>query len=200
MESKGLLRHLDLLIDKMNQKSSVIQSFKSVPMVLTSDSQQHKNLYAIILGCALPKDKGFLQSLKLRVKQTGLHDRILFYEEVTVSEMANWYRAIDLYVAPQRWEGFGLTPLEAMACGVPVVAADVGAFIKLIIHGKTGLVVPKDSLADLSEATSTLLKDSEKLSSFGALARSHTQTKFDIKVKATSLLNLYKDLLNSGAK
>ena len=117
-----------------------------------------------------------------------------------VSEMANWYRAIDLYVAPQRWEGFGLTPLEAMACGVPVVAADVGAFRNLIIHGKTGLVVPKDSLADLCEATNTLLKDSEKLSSYGALARSHTLTKFDIKDEATSLLNLYKDLLNSGAK
>ena len=41
MESKGLLRHLDLLIDKMNQKSSVIQSFKSVPMVLTSDISEN---------------------------------------------------------------------------------------------------------------------------------------------------------------
>ena len=162
--------------------------------------QQHKDLYAIILGRALPKDKDFLQSLKLRLKQTGLQNRILFYEEVTVSEMANWYRAIDLYVAPQRWEGFGLTPLEAMACGVPVVAADVGAFRNLIIHGETGLIVPKDSLADLCEATNTLLEDSEKLSSYGVLARSHTSTKFDIKGEATSLLNLYKDLLTSGAK
>jgi hypothetical protein len=41
MESKGLLRHLDLLIDKMNQKSSVIQCFKSVPMVLTSDISEN---------------------------------------------------------------------------------------------------------------------------------------------------------------
>ena len=42
--------------------------------------------------------------------------------------MPRWYQALDLLVAPQRWEGFGLTPLEAMACGVPVIATTVGAF------------------------------------------------------------------------
>ena len=52
-----------------------------------------------------------------------------------------WYRRISLYVAPSRNEGFGLTPLEAMASGSPVVASDAGAYADLIVEGETGFVV-----------------------------------------------------------
>ena len=66
-----------------------------------------------------------------------------------MEEMPRWYQALDLLVAPQRWEGFGLTPLEAMACGVPVIATTVGAFDELVVEGKTGrLISPGDTGTD----------------------------------------------------
>ena len=74
--------------------------------------------------------------------RAGLQDRILFLPEVPVEEMPRWYQALDLLVAPQRWEGFGLTPLEAMACGVPVIATTVGAFDELVVEGETGRLIP----------------------------------------------------------
>ena len=79
------------------------------------------SLRAVVVGRAVPKDEAFLAGLIERVRAAGLEDRILFCDEVPVWEMADWYRALDVYIAPQRWEGFGLTPIEAMACGVPVV-------------------------------------------------------------------------------
>ena len=84
--------------------------------------------YGLVMGRATEGHGEFLTGLKARVAQAGLADRVLFLPEVDVDQMADWYRVLDLYVAPQRWEGFGLTPLEAMACGVPVVATKVGAF------------------------------------------------------------------------
>ena len=76
----------------------------------------------------MDKYADFARDLEARVAQAGMTERILFSPEVPVWEMPQWYQALDLFVAPQRWEGFGLTPLEAMACGVPVVATTVGAF------------------------------------------------------------------------
>ena len=73
---------------------------------------------ALIFGRATEKHLGFERDLKVRVKAAGLEQRILFLGEVGVDEIAIWYRRLGVFIAPQRWEGFGLTPLEAMASGV----------------------------------------------------------------------------------
>ena len=101
----------------------------------------HADAAAIVMGRAVDKDQDFVDNLKARVTDAGLGKRLLFLPEVPVWEMANWYQVLDLYVAPQRWEGFGLTPLEAMACGVPVVATRVGAFEELVVDGETGRLI-----------------------------------------------------------
>jgi mannosyltransferase len=87
---------------------------------------RHPQWSAVIAGRATPEHKGFEAGLRERVEKAGLADRILFVGEHT--DIERWYRPLSLFIAPQRWEGFGLTPLEAMASGVPVVATDVGAF------------------------------------------------------------------------
>ncbi len=101
---------------------------------------------AIVAGRATGPHLAFESELKERVAKAGLADRILFVGEHT--NIPDWYRALDLFVAPQRWEGFGLTPLEAMATGVPVVATDVGAFSELVTGGseETGLIIAADDL------------------------------------------------------
>ena len=88
----------------------------------------------------------------------GLADRIRFLPEVPVDQVAGWYGALDLYVAPQRWEGFGLTPLEAMACGVPVVATTVGAFEE-IVTPETGALVPPGDVDAMTRAVAELILD-----------------------------------------
>ena len=104
---------------------------------------QHVGVTALVMGRAAHKHGLFLQDLREKVARAGLQDRILFLPEVPVEEMPRWYQALDLLVAPQRWEGFGLTPLEAMACGVPVIATTVGAFDELVVEGETGCLIPQ---------------------------------------------------------
>lgn len=154
---------------------------------------------ALIMGRATDKYRAFAQSLNDRAAAENLTDRIHFLPEVPVQDMANWYRVLDLYVAPQRWEGFGLTPIEAMACAVPVIATRVGAFEALVLDGKTGALVPPDDIPALSAAVSSALTTTNQLSDWAANCRPHILEAFSINREADDLVRLYRDLLDVPA-
>lgn len=69
--------------------------------------QAHPEAHALVMGRATDKYREFEQSLKDRVAAAGLSDRLLFLPEVPVEDMADWYRVLDLYIAPQRWDEIG---------------------------------------------------------------------------------------------
>lgn len=149
---------------------------------------------AVVMGRAVDKDGAFLDDLKARVAAAGLTDRILFVPEVTVDRMPDWYAALDLYVAPQRWEGFGLTPLEAMSCGIPVVATRVGAFEELVAED-TGLLVPPDDLPALTDAVARLTDDPATRTAMATAARTRAENGFRIEDEAEALITVYRRML-----
>lgn len=150
---------------------------------------------ALVMGRATEGHGAYLDGLKTEVAAAGLSERIRFLPEVPVDQMADWYAALDLYVAPQRWEGFGLTPLEAMACGVPVVATRVGAFEELIAPAVTGDLVPPDDIPALAAATAPWLDDAGKRQAGGAAARARVENGFRLEDEAAALVALYRGLL-----
>lgn len=153
---------------------------------------RHRSAEAIVMGRAVEKDARFLADLRDRA---GLASRIRFAPEVPVDRTPYWYAALDLYVAPQRWEGFGLTPLEAMATGVPVVATRTGAFDELIVDGQTGWLVPPGDAAGLAAAVEEALADPDRLARMGAAARAHVARHFTLRGEADALVSLYRQLL-----
>lgn len=156
---------------------------------------QVPDLHGIVMGRATEKHTAFLTELKDKVARAGLSDRILFKPEVTVDRIAQWYQVLDLFIAPQRWEGFGLTPLEAMACGVPVVATDVGAFSEIVTDPALGRVVPPGDIPALAAAAAEMLADRVSLARAGQAARAHVERNFDINGEAQALVALYRRLL-----
>ncbi|MGC1505145.1 MAG: glycosyltransferase family 4 protein [Sulfitobacter sp.] len=153
--------------------------------------------HAMIMGRAVPKDRAYLQSIRDGVAQHGLTDNFHFLPEVPVEDMADWYRVLDLYVAPQRWEGFGLTPIEAMACGVPVVATRVGAF-EQIVTPETGALVDPDDSAALTNAICAAFEPPRPITKWAANARAHVAENFSIEREATQLIALYRRLLSDS--
>ena len=105
---------------------------------------------------------------------------------------------MDLHVAPQRWEGFGLTPLEAMASGVPVVATTVGAFPDLVLDGGTGALVPPGDAGALADGLAGLLDDPSRLAAMGRAARAHVEARHGIVAEAAALEVVYRRLLAEG--
>ncbi len=147
---------------------------------------------ALVAGRTTAEHGSFEAGLRAKVDAAGLSERILFVGEHT--NIPDWYRALDLFVAPQRWEGFGLTPLEAMASGVPVVASDVGAFPELIDRAEIGTVVPAGSAEALAEACRPFMDEEARRAAAGAAALDHVRTRFSIEREAEALDRIYARL------
>ncbi len=157
--------------------------------------QTHQDAHALMMGRATEAHAAFLQDLKAQVAAAHLTDRIHFRDEVPIADLAAHFQALDLYVAPQRWEGFGLTPLEAMACGAPVIATRVGAFEDLILEGETGHLLDPGSAETIAQTTISMLDNRARLASMGQRARAHMEARFRIEGEARAIIAVYRDLL-----
>ncbi|MEV1025529.1 glycosyltransferase family 4 protein [Streptomyces sp. NPDC050264] len=113
-----------------------------------------------------------------------------------VDDPVPWYRAADLVVMPSRWEGIALAPLEAMACGSPVLVTDVdGARESLPPRLAQSCVVPPEDAAALARALIGLLRDTEGLRSLGRDAYRHVHAHHDVRHTAAAVAAVYGELL-----
>ena len=150
------------------------------------------NWSAVILGRATGKHAEYKSELVARIAANGLSDRILFVDEIPVKQMPAAYQSLSLYVAPSLLEGFGLTVPEAMSCGVPVVASDVGAF-QQIVTSETGRVVPADDGPALTAAIAQILGTDLELA--GTRARNHILANHSLSKEAFALVTCYEGLI-----
>lgn len=157
----------------------------------------HPDWSACLMGRVTAKEQAFAAKLRAEIAVAGLESRILIHSETDPSNMPSAYSDLSLYVAPSHYEGFGLTPIEAMACGVPVVATKgVGTFDDQVIEGVTGLLVAPANPDALADALSALLSQPEKLGAMAAVSREHVETHFAIVKEAQALNNLYRRILD----
>ncbi|NIZ12369.1 glycosyltransferase family 4 protein [Phaeobacter sp. HF9A] len=159
--------------------------------------QANPRLRGLMMGRATADNTDFLQGLKDEVAAAGLSERILFRDEVPVEDVPRHFQALDLYVAPQRWEGFGLTPLEAMSCGAPAVATRVGAFEELVVPGETGTLCDIEELDKITADIIALTADEAGLHQMSRAARSHVEQNFRLEGEAAAIIAIYKKLLRS---
>jgi glycosyltransferase involved in cell wall biosynthesis len=108
--------------------------------------------------------------------------------------MPAWYRSADVLAAAPWYEPFGLTPLEAMACGVPVVATAVGGLTDTIVDGVTGDLVPPRDPPALGAALRRLLGDQMRRMSYGAAALDRAAYAYAWPHVAARLTGVYADV------
>ncbi|APY87198.1 glycosyltransferase family 1 protein [Streptomyces alfalfae] len=111
-------------------------------------------------------------------------------------DTACWYRAADVVVLPSRWEGMALAPLEAMACGRPVVVTDVdGARESLPPADRAHALVPPSDPATLARALLALLRDGPLRAELGRRGRRHVLDHHDARRTASAIDAVYRELL-----
>ncbi len=158
----------------------------------------HPNAHIIFTGRATSEFEAFQAEQEAKLQAAGLCDRVHFLGERPWEEIVETYRALDLFVAPARHEGFGLTPLEAMASGVPAIACHgVGAFSAQIKDTETGRLVEKDNAPALAEALDQMLSDPAQLATAGQAARAHVEQNFRIEGEAEAIVKVYRSLLDA---
>ena len=149
---------------------------------------------AVITGRVTAEHQGFADAMHAKIAAAGLKDRFLFPGEV--ADVLPWYQALDLFAAPQRWEGFGLTPLEAMACGVPVIATPVGAFPDLVKNDVTGLLTANNESA-YTAAVAELLGDDKRRERMASACRLHIENSFRLEREAGDINAVYMRLMRA---
>ncbi len=133
-----------------------------------------------------------LQSLS---RELGLQDLVVFLGKRAQSSLPYYYSAAEVLVMPSHYESFGMVALEAMACGTPVVASQVGGLAFLIQNGVTGFVVPGGDHLALSERLTQLLNQPDLRERLGQQAAAYAQDYSWEKI-STSILDLYKEVLH----
>lgn len=109
-------------------------------------------------------------------KNLRLVRRVHFLGAKTQDEVTQYYAAADVCAVPSYYEPFGIVPLEAMACGTPVVASKTGGLQFTVNHGVTGYLVKPNNSVDLAEKLSLVLEKGR--AAYSLLAREHVRQNF----------------------
>jgi glycosyltransferase involved in cell wall biosynthesis len=116
-----------------------------------------------------------------------------------VKNVASYIQASDILAMLSEFEGFSLSVLEGLACGIPVVATPVGAIPQLISHEMNGLIVPVDDLPALQTAILMLLGEPSLRSQFGKIGRESVVHDYSWDVLSDKLTTTYMSAINHAA-
>jgi glycosyltransferase involved in cell wall biosynthesis len=132
--------------------------------------------------------------------QEGVSDRVIFTGRRNRDEIKDYYSAADVFISTPWYEPFGITPVEAMACCVPVIGSDVGGIKYTVRDGETGFLVPPNDPNALSKRLLSLYQNPGLLKKFQDQAVRRANEFFTWEKVADSIAELYEDVLGERTK
>ncbi len=135
------------------------------------------------------------QRLRALARRLGVEDRLALRGRTSRENMPGLLRSADVVVCAPWYEPFGMVPLEAMACGRPVVATAVGGQIDSVSDGVTGILVPPRDPAALATALRSLLDDPERRSALGRAGVRRVRRLYGFDSIAASTQAVYEDVI-----
>jgi glycosyltransferase involved in cell wall biosynthesis len=169
-------------------------SYKGLPLLLRVWSEvqaKHILVRLLLVGPGGLDIHNCEAELKAYVSANGLQESVHFTG--SVDNVHEYLQASDLFVFPTENEAFGISLIEAMACGLPVVSTSVGGVKDILEHRKNGLVVETGNFQQLYEALDTLISDTMLAASLGQAARQTVQVKYT----AEMVTQKYIDMINA---
>lgn len=147
----------------------------------------------------LAGDGILMKDLKNYAEKLGISDQVEF--KGIVSDIPGLIASLDLVVLPSsEREGLGISLIEAMAAGKPVIGTDIGGIPEVIENGKNGFLVPPKNFQALAEAIISILENTDKGEGMGAQGKETAGKKFSGKVMIKNIENLYQDLIYEKSK
>lgn len=158
---------------------------------LVESSKQGGKLRLVVVG-----DGSQRSCLERLVARAGIQQQVWFAGDRR--DVPDLMGALDVFVLPSLAEGISNTILEAMACGLPVVATDVGGNAELVVQGKTGFLVPREDPEAMASAIARYWQDSALRACHSAEARTRAEREFSIASMVTNYQRLYEELLDGA--
>ncbi len=138
--------------------------------------------------------RSWQEQIRTHVPET--QQRRVQFEQLARPDLRDRYKKAYVCVLPSLWENFPYGLLEAMACGIPVVATTVGGLPELIDHGGSGLLVPPNDPEALATAVCRLLDDPSLKKRDGAKRASAFETQFSTQRVLPEMLRVYRSVVH----
>ncbi len=186
-----------------------IEPLKGIDVLMEAIAQLHKNNeidgcphYLVIIGGnpdaeGTDMDGEMNRLMQLR-RDLDLKDMVVFLGKRDQDTLPYYYSAAEIVIMPSHYESFGMVALEAMACGTPVVASQVGGLGFLVQDGITGFVVPNADPALLAEKIKLLVCDGELRAQMGKNANAYAQD-YDWHKITERTIDLYERVTQTEA-
>jgi D-inositol-3-phosphate glycosyltransferase len=195
---QGKCPRLLLFVGRIEPLKGVDTLIRALAILRRNGVMDHECYSLAIIGGepdAPPEDMtSEMARLQSLCRELGLNDLVVFLGKRAQDTLPYYYSAADILIMPSHYESFGMVALEAMACGTPVVASQVGGLAFLVQDGITGFVVPGGDPEALSKTLEKLIKDPalrEKLGSQAAeYARFYSWDKIANRIKG-----VYEELI-----
>ncbi|MBN1785137.1 MAG: glycosyltransferase family 4 protein [Candidatus Bathyarchaeota archaeon] len=178
-------RKIVLSVRRLVYKNGLGTLIESVPKI----TQQHPNVLFILAG------KGPSRKLiQDRIKELGISQNITLAGFVPDELLPVYYNAADIFMLPSAsGEGLPLVLLEAMACGLPVIATAVGGTPEILKHKKNGILVPPINPEAMAKATTKLLSETKLGKKISKEARRNIKDKYTWEENVRQLQAIYKE-------
>jgi glycosyltransferase involved in cell wall biosynthesis len=139
---------------------------------------------------------GRLQAL---AQAEGIADQVIFTGRRSREFLKLYYSAADIFITTPWYEPFGITPLESMACGTPVVGANVGGIRYSVVDGITGGLVPPNDAGALAARLAEMYRDPERLKEYSRNAIKRVHGQFTWQKVARSIAGCYEQVIADAA-
>ena len=159
--------------------------------------KQYPHVTVIICGKCSPKDKTYQTQLKQTIGQAGLSKRILFMGEQPYHALPKLFQAMMVVAALSRQEGFGLTPLEAMAAKTAVLTSSAGAWPEIVRNGVDGFCLKTNNVAEISQKLNDFIQNPQKTLQMGMNGHHHVAQNFTVEQEAKKIVNFLQTSINN---
>lgn len=179
---------------------------KGVDILIEAFVQIAQNTPQLFLWLVGPKDQAenpsmdeaFVTSLQFKIAEAGLADRVRFHGLIADRhKLAEAYQAADVFVFPSRKEGLPNVVLEAMACGLPIIASDLPGLKNVIKPNDNGIVVPIDDFKALAQQVQYVAENSGHAQLIGQNAHTYIQSRHGLSAWQKDITGYYHHLVRS---
>jgi D-inositol-3-phosphate glycosyltransferase len=179
-----------LFVGRIEPLKGIDTIFEALAIIKRDASAPLQNLHLCIIGGDPASEDAEMVRLKRRCQELGLDDVVLFLGAKDQNTLNYYYAAAEALIMPSDYESFGMVALEAMACGTPVIASEVGGLAFLVQDDLNGYHVPVREPAALAEKIAVILNNPAKRAELGSGALLTAQNYSWSKI-ADRLLNVF---------
>ena len=140
------------------------------------------------------------QRLEKYIITHGLESNVVFLGWISGDDLVYWYNHVCISVLPSHREGFGLTAIEAMSCGTPVIATKIPALSEIIEDGKNGILVEPNNIQHIVNSITNLLNDPGKRDKISVAGRKTVEDKYNWDITAKEMNSLFVSLIEQNKK